>query len=473
MKSLVGLAILASVMAIAGAVQARPPAFDADEARQSPTGANAAAAGADAAAKSNKPGDSADAVYAWNAIAYDTLNGLPGPAGGAPPAAQVSMGMVAGAVYDAVNAITPKHFRPYLLDRRFGNTASTDAAVTTAAYDVLANIVSTAPNLSATARDAALQSLAASRDHWLGNVDEGPFKRQGVAAGDAAAEAMIAARQGDGRFGPSQWVPNPTPGHWSPLLDASGNPLLDPTPWVGGVKPFVTESVSQFRPPDPLPITSHAYAVEVNEVKAIGKNTSATRTTTQTYIARWWQSNPMISWNDVGTQLAKAAGFDALNAARLFAMQNLAGADAAINGWNAKYHFDYWRPWNAIRRAGEDNNPETIADDPTWTPLISAPYPEYVSGHLSLDGAHVAVLRMFFPDAPTGGFSITSRSAFILPTDAKTRTLSSFSGTLAEIIEARIWAGLHFRTADVQAEIMARHIAEYMAAHYFAAVGNH
>ena len=207
-------------------------------------------------------------------------------------------------------------------------------------------------------------------------------------------------------------------------------------------------------------------------MKAIGKATSATRTTDQTYIARWWQSNPMISWNDVGTQLAKAAGFDPLDAARLFAMQNLAGADAAITGWNAKYHFDYWRPWNAIRRAGEDNNPETVADDPTWSPLFSAPYPEYPSGHLSLDGAHVDVLRMFFPDAPTGGFSITSRSTLILASDAKTRSFVSFSQTLAEIIEARIWAGLHFRTADIQGELLGRHVADYVAAHYFEQVGN-
>jgi hypothetical protein len=476
MKSLVGLAVLASLLAVAGTAAARQPAEQAEAlagaaAAQNAAGGNAVAGAA--AANSKQQVDNADSVYAWNLIAVDTLNGLPGPAGGAAPAAQVSMGMVAAAVYDAVNAITPKHFRPYLLDRRFGNAASTDAAVATAAYDVLANIVSTAPSLTDAARQAALQSLATSYANSLAGVEDGSFKRQGVDAGHAAAEAMIAARQNDGRFGPSQWVPNPDPGHWSPLLDASGKPILDPTPWVGGVTPFGVESASQFRPPDPLPITSHAYAVEVNEVKAIGKAASASRTTDQTYIARWWQSNPMISWNDVGTQLAKAAGFDALDAARLFAMQNLAGADAAITGWNAKYHFDYWRPWNAIRRAGEDNNDDTVADDPTWSPLISAPYPEYPSGHLSLDGAHVDVLRMFFPDAPTGGFSITSRSAFILASDAKTRTFDSFSQAIAEIIEARIWAGLHFRTADVQAEILGRHVAEYIAAHNFAPVGNH
>jgi hypothetical protein len=224
------------------------------------------------------------------------------------------------------------------------------------------------------------------------------------------------------------------------LLDANNNPILDPTPWVGGVKPFLLESGSQFRSIAPLPIDRPAYAGEFNVVKEIGAFGSATRTPTQTYIARWWQSNPMISWNDVGTQLAKGDGFDALAAARLFAMQNLSGADAAINCWNDKYHFDYCgrgTPFGALPRT------TTPAPSPTrrGSPLFSAPYPEYPSGHNGLDAAHVRVLRMLFPDAPTGGYSITSRST--LPgTDPKTRSFDSFSQALAELIEARIWAGL-------------------------------
>jgi hypothetical protein len=222
------------------------------------------------------------------------------------------------------------------------------------------------------------------------------------------------------------------------------------------------------------PLDGAAYAADLNEVKAKGSATAPpdVRTSAQTYIAPWWQSNPMIGWNDVGTQLARSNGFDALDAARLFAMQNLSGADAAINAWNDKYHFDFWRPWNAIRRAGEDNNPATAAD-PAWSPLFSAPYPEYPSGHLSLDGAHVHVLRMFFPDATAGGFSITSRSTLIQATDPTRRSFDSFSQALAELVEARIWAGLHFRTADVQGEVLGRSVADYMAAHYFQPIGNH
>ncbi len=252
MKHFVGLAALVSLVAVAGA----------------------------AASTSAKPGGSADSVYAWNLKAVDTLNALPPPAGGAASAAQVEMGMVEGAVYDAVNAITPKHYRPYLLKRRFSAAASTDAAVATAAYEVLTNIVSTVPVISNEARQAALRSLAASYASSLADVEDDSSKRQGIDAGHAAAEAMIAARQDDGRFGPSQWVPNSSPGHWSPLLDANSNPILDSTPWVGGVTPFLLESGSQFRSIDPLPIDSAAYAAEVNAVKAIGSATSATRTPT-------------------------------------------------------------------------------------------------------------------------------------------------------------------------------------------------
>jgi hypothetical protein len=139
-----------------------------------------------------------NAVTEWNAIAASTLVGIPGPAGGAPPAAQLNMGMVQGAVYDAVNAITPKHHRPYLLKRRFAATASKEAAVATAAYDVLANIVSTVPaGIAFPTRETVLQTLRARYAASLAAIPNSPFKEQGVAAGSAAAEAMIAARKDD------------------------------------------------------------------------------------------------------------------------------------------------------------------------------------------------------------------------------------------------------------------------------------
>jgi hypothetical protein len=417
----------------------------------------------------------ATSVLQWNSIAVSTLVAFPGPAGGAAPTSQINMGMVQGAVYDAVNAITPKHHRPYLLKRRFGNTASDEAAVATAAYLVLKNIVETVPqNITFPTRPAVLASLLAQYNASINAISDSPKKNMGVAAGTAAAQAMIDARQGDGRFGSSQFVPNPAPGNWDPIAP-NGTPAPDPTPWVGGVKPFLLESSSQFRSAGPLALTSAAYAAEVNEVKALGGDgvvTPSARTATQTYIAKWWQSNPASSWNQVARQLIAANGLDAAESARLLAMQNMVAADAGINTWNDKYHFNFWRPFQAIRRAGEpaEGNPNT-SPDPTWTPLISAPYPDHVSGHLGQDGSHTGVLRMFFGDAPADGYQITS--SFPNPGGDATRSFSSFSQAVAEVLEARIWAGLHFRTADVQGRDLGTKVANYAAANYFQPVGNH
>jgi hypothetical protein len=410
-------------------------------------------------------------VTNWNVTAVNVLTGMPGPTGGAPPASAIHVAMVQGAVYDAVNAIEPKHHRPYLRKSRFAATASEDAAVATAAYDVLSNIISTVPaSIPFPTRTSLLQSLATQYAASLAAIPDRPFKTQGIAAGKAAADAMIAARQDDGRFGPSQWVPNPAPGHWQPLVNPTTGPILDPTPWVGGVRPFVMVSSSQFRTAGPQPLASAAYAADFNEVKKLGAANSAVRTGTQTYIARWWQSTPVASWNAVARELVTREGLDTADTARLLAMQNLSGADASINCWNDKYYWDFWRPWNAIPRAGEDGNPATTPD-PAWTALITAPYPEHPSGHLCLDAAHIGVLRMFFGDAMDGGFQITSSSIFLLPGDPPTRSFTGFSQVLAEIIEARIWAGLHYRTADLQGELLGRSVAHYLAENYFQPVG--
>jgi hypothetical protein len=428
-----------------------------------------AALGVFGASAAPPPATDATAVSHWNLIAVNTLTGLPGPAGGAPPASQIHMGMVQGAVYDAVNATEAKHHRPYLLKRRFSARASKEAAVAAAAYGVLKSIVSTVPALTTEARAALLASLATQYDASLGAIPDSPFKKQGIAAGKAAAQAMIAARQGDGRFGPSQWVPNPNPGHWDPVAP-NGTTVQDPTPWVGGVEPFLMQSSSQFRSPGPNALTSAAYTADFLEVKALGEVNSTTRTPTQTYIARWWQSTPVASWNAVARDLIARDDLDAADSARLFAMQNLSGADAAINCWNDKYHFDFWRPFQAIRRADEDGNPATSPQPtPNWTPLFSAPYPDHTSGHMCQDGAHTTVLRMFFGDVIDGGYQITS--AAVNPGGPATRTFGSFTQALDEIVEARIWAGLHFRTADVQGRNLGTNVANFTADNYFQPVG--
>jgi hypothetical protein len=258
----------------------------------------------------------------------------------------------------------------------------------------------------------------------LAAIPDRPFKTRGIAAGNAAADAMIAARTDDGRFGPSPWVPNHDPGHWHPLLNPDGTQMLDPTPWVGRVRPFLIQSSSQFRTDGPQALTSAAWANDFNEVKALGSVNSTVRTPEQTHIALWWQSTggPTLLWNAVARDLLNAQSDatrndshdgdndrhdgEIVDSALLFAKLNLSGADAAINCWNDKYYWDFWRPWQAIHEADRDGNPAT-EPDPSWTALLTAPYPEHPSGHLCLDGAHLRVLQMFFGTDEIG-FDVTS-----------------------------------------------------------------
>jgi len=400
----------------------------------------------------------ANEVTHWNQIATNTLVMFPLPAGGAPPALQINMGMTQGAVYDALNAIEPRH-QPYLLQTRFDRNASKEAAAATAAYRVLYNIVSTAPAFAGQA--GLLQTLLTEYTNSLTAIPDSPSKTAGIDAGNAAADAMIAARQGDGRFGPSPWTMATGVGYWDPLLPNGTSPL-DPTAWVANVRPFLMQSSSQFRTDGPNALTSTAYAEDFNEVKALGSVNSAIRTSDQTHIAIFWQSagGPALLWNGVARNLIAQYTVDIVDSALLFAMMNLSGADSAINGWNDKYYWDFWRPWTAIRQADKDGNPDT-EPDPSWTPLLTAPYPEHPSGHLSLDGAHLEVLQMFFGTDKIG-FDVKS-SQF----GGETRHFNRFSDALKQIIDARIWAGLHFRTADIQAQILGRKVADYMAKHYF------
>jgi hypothetical protein len=174
----------------------------------------------------------------------------------------------------------------------------------------------------------------------------------------------------------------------------------------------------------------------------------------------------VLTWNAVARSLVEnpAYGGDLVDSARLLAMENLAAADAAINCWNDKYYWDFWRPWNAIKRADEDGNAATERD-PSWAALITAPYPDHPSGHLCLDGAHTRVLQLFFG---------TDEIPFRVPSlqfPGETRSFDRLSDALAEITEARIWAGLHYRTADVQAKQLGKNVADYTAANFFQPAG--
>ena len=281
---------------------------------------------------------------------------------------------------------------------------------------------------------------------------------------------MLAARENDGRFGPSAVGARYRRRTLVAAPQRDRAPILDPTPWVGDVEPFLIAELLA------VPHRAAARArqrrvrggVQRGQGSGQGHGLHPDGLTRRTSPSGG-RARPTLSWNEVARQLITRNDLNAADSARLLALQNLSGADAAINCWNDKYYYDFWRPWNAIPRAGEDGNAATDAE-PGWTALITAPYPEHPSGHNCLDGAHVAILRMFFGDVIDGGFQITSASTLV-PAEQRVRTFDTFSQPLAELIDARIWAGLHFRHADVQGQLLGVNVANYGAAHYFQAVG--
>jgi hypothetical protein len=409
-----------------------------------------AAAGAVPAGSANvalaTPEAGPNEVVKWNLIAQNTVLAQ-APNVSSPNAAWIYVAMVQGAVHGAVNAIDGKG-RPYLIRRTSDHDASKRAAAATAAFTVLDTLFP--------AQHAALQ---AEYDASLAAVDDGPREDDGIAMGEAAAAAMLAGGH-DARTGPVPDLPPDGPGNWEPLLGPTGTPALDPAAWVALAPTFIVKDAAQFRTEGPRALTSAAYAAEVNEVKALGSTTSTVRTPTQTHVAIFWQSNPAATWNGVARRLAEEQQLSLSESADLFAMLNLSAADATITCWNDKYVRGFWRPMAAIREADTDGNALTEAD-PTWTPLFTPPYPEHPSGHLCMSASSLNAMRGFFgtDEMP---FYVTSAQF-----PGEQRHFERFSDAVAELIEARIWAGLHFRTADEQGERLGREVARYVRLHYF------
>jgi hypothetical protein len=303
---------------------------------------------------------SANEVTKWNEIGVNTVNAQT-PITSAPPAGAVFVAMVQGAVYGAVNAVD-RHGKPYLLNRSFPK-ASADAAAATAAFRVLDSLFSTTSH-------AALQ---AAYDTSLAGIPNGDSKDAGIAVGTMAADAMLAEGH-DGRVVIGCAFVPASPGVWQPLPGVGGAAACDPSPWVRNAKPFIVQSASQFRTAGPLPLGSPAYAADFNEVKAIGSLNSITRTFDQTHAAAFWQTNPAANYNAIARRFVDQLGLGVSDSARLFALLDLSAADALINTWNDKYHWDFWRPITAIRQADTDGNTATDVDA-GWTPLFSAGFP--------------------------------------------------------------------------------------------------
>jgi hypothetical protein len=393
-------------------------------------------------------------VTDWNAIAASAAAGQPAHV------QPLSLAMVQGAVYDAVNAIDGGH-RPYLAAPAADPSDSKPAAAATAAYRTLVGIFPT--------QQATLQPLYVAS---LADVPDGPEKTGGVEVGEASAATMLAARANDGRGGPFSFVLGATPGAWRPTPPNFG---LDPAPWVGNVRPFLIASAEMLRTDGPNALTSAAYAEDLNEVKRLGSLTSTRRTPDQTQAAIFWQDSGPAIWNRVFRALAASRGLDIAGSARMLAMTNLAAADGSIGCWNDKYHWNFWRPITAIREAGADGNPATTAD-PAWLPLfdptilVSGPalvtpgFPDHPSGHGCVSGAIVHALQAFFG---TDKVPFTATSNKCAPAPCPPRSYERLSHALKEIIDARVWSGIHFRTADVQGAVLGKKVAHYLRKHYF------
>jgi PAP2 superfamily len=404
---------------------------------------------------------SANAVTDWNLIAS---NAIVVTAGQPPPVSALSFAMVQGAVYDAVNAID-RGYQPYLPEPPSNPTDSKEAAAVTAAYRVLVGF-GDLPGLFPS-QQPALQPLYGS---YIAALPDNPpgSRAAGIAIGEATARAMLTARMNDGRFGPSPVLYPPAPGIWRPTPP---NFASDPAPWVGNVRPFIVPSAEMLRTDGPNALTSAAYAEDINEVKEVGSLYSTTRTADQTDAAIFWQDQAIALWNRIFRTLSASQNLDIVENARLFAMENLAAADALIGCWNDKYYWQFWRPITAIREANTDGNPATQAD-PTWLPLfdpaigvpppplVTPPFPDHPSGHCCATSAFVHTLQNFFG---------TDKIAFSAHSNKSgtTRSFDRFSDALKEVIDARVWAGIHFRTADVQGSVLGNRVAHYLEKHYF------
>ncbi|WP_208802076.1 vanadium-dependent haloperoxidase [Microbispora triticiradicis] len=245
------------------------------------------------------------------------------------------------------------------------------------------------------------------------------------------------------------------PGQWRPAPPA----FASDGAWVGHLKPFLIPSASMFRTSGPPALTSRRYARDLNEVKTVGSATSTVRTTDQTQAAIWWHDRHLAEW-EIKRQLATRQRLDTLQVARMFAMVDLAEIDATIACFDEKAAWNLWRPVTAIRLADTDGNPETAAD-PAWTPLlVTPPHPDYTSGHTCFTAASMSALRHFFgrDDIPFSGYSADSGT---------TRYFRGFSQALAEVVDARVWGGVHTRTADERGAQIGARVTAYMAAHYF------
>jgi hypothetical protein len=414
-----------------------------------------------------------DAVRVWNERAIVTLvnghtAGIPGTQF-APPVAFIHLGIVQGAVYDAVNSIKGGH-DPYLKGLKAATSASKGAAAATAAHHVLIDLVDQAPStatLTAAVKTTIKERLDAEYESSLDEIPDGQAKEKGKEVGAAAAAAMLANRQSDGRFGAAGFPVGSAPGEWRPLPPPpppAPQAVNDPNAWVRNVRPFTLPSSHHFHTSGPSALASAQYTTEFNEVKALGRATGSTRTADETLLANWSAPHPIPMVYAAMRQVAASKGLTITEQARFHAMTSMTGADSLINCWAEKAHWGFWRPTTAIQLAATDDNPDTEADA-DWTALLGVPpYADEPSGANCVFSGVMNSAKAFF-GSDEAEFDIVSPGPS--PGTGSTRSYSRFTDVIDDVIEARIFAGLHFRRADVNGADLGQRVAEFVDANFF------
>jgi hypothetical protein len=374
-------------------------------------------------------------ITTWNSVAVSTI-----PAN---PAAFLNYAFVHLAMYNAVVGITGE-YEQYQWSAPAPNNASPEAAAAAAAHRVL---VANFP-----ASTAALDAqLAAS----LALIPDGGPQDKGIAYGIRAADRILALRANDGRFAAVTVPSAVAAGDWSPTLPSNAGFAV---PWLGGVTPLAVNSLQQFDPGEPPAIGTALYRTELEEVRTLGASNSTVREEWQTLTARYFADVPFGPMEAALRELAGRYALDISDSARLFAATNTAIADAIGTVWSDKLRTMWWRPIHAIRETLDDGDPLTVAD-PAWLPLINTPpYPDWPSGLCAVVSAlSTSLVRT------TGALDLKLTS----PTQGL-RHWTSKTDFDRLAVDARVWSGIHFRTADQVSIGVGNNVANWTFDHYFA-----
>jgi len=355
------------------------------------------------------------------------------------------MGFVQAAVYNAVVGAEGR-YAPYRFHARAPRGASAQAAAVAAAHQVLVTYV---PSARATLDIRYAASLA--------RIPDGTAKTQGIAFGVRAADSLIQLRAHDGRNADIQFTQLPGPGVWRPT--PPGLPMS--APWLGFVTPLLAHSATQFAPPAPPALTSARYTRDFAEVKALGSVTSTARTPEQTSTAQFFSGNPLVQYNAALRDQVSVRHLDIVDTARMFAAIDMSVADAEITVWHAKYSYGLWRPVTAIGLADTDGNSAT-SPDPSWVPMITTPpYPEYPSGYNAFNSTVTHGLATLFQ---TRHLQLTLTSTAVPGIE---RHYDRVGALLQDVVDARVWEGIHFRTADTAAKNIGDRLAAWTINRYF------